>query len=198
MLGDPALSVRYGLILEAYLLGCGSVQIEMHQKQIVVSKQLSQLANIVRQVKKEKRGDALFTELHKLRLPDSFVLPLHPSLECNGINISGCKILKSFLSPLYLSFRNADPRGEPIAVIYKIGDDLRQDILVLQMLRIMDKLWNDEGLDLKLTCYGVISTGLNEGMIEVVRNAETLGNIMRSTGSQLSVFQQDILATWLR
>lgn len=62
----------------------------------------------------------------------------------------------------------------------------------------LPKIWNADGLDLRLSCYGVVATGLNEGMIEVVRNAETLGNITRSTGSQLSVFQPDLLSTWLR
>lgn len=31
-------------------------------------------------------------------------------------------------------------------VIFKAGDDLRQDVLTLQMIRIMDKLWQNEGI----------------------------------------------------
>jgi hypothetical protein len=45
----------------------------------------------------------------------------------------------------------------PIAIryiaIYKTGDDIRQDQLVLQMFSLMDRLLKDENLDLKLTPY---------------------------------------------
>lgn len=39
------------------------------------------------------------------------------------------------------------------AVIYKKGDDLRQDQLVVQMISLMDKLLKREALDLRLTPY---------------------------------------------
>jgi len=66
-------------------------------------------------------------------------------------------------------FKNADPKGSDPYVIFKSGDDLRQDMLTLQMIRIMDKLWKKANLDLKLNPYGCISTGNEVGMIEVVR-----------------------------
>jgi phosphatidylinositol kinase/protein kinase (PI-3 family) len=36
-------------------------------------------------------------------------------------------------APLFLSFDNNDTAGSPFKVIFKAGDDLRQDILILQM-----------------------------------------------------------------
>lgn len=73
-------------------------------------------------------------------------------------------------------FENADRKGEPIVIIFKAGDDLRQgtkqihfllfqifhyhtekciDVLTLQMIRIMDKIWIQNGLDLRLKPYQV-------------------------------------------
>ena len=40
-------------------------------------------------------------------------------------------------------------------MIYKKGDDLRQDQFILQMLSLMDRLLKRENLDLRLTPYKV-------------------------------------------
>lgn len=53
------------------------------------------------------------------------------------------------MRPLWVVFQNSDMYGEDIYIIFKNGDDLRQDMLTLQMLRIMDRLWKQEGLDLR-------------------------------------------------
>ena len=43
-------------------------------------------------------------------------------------------------SPLWLVWKNAEPIEKPIFSIFKVGDDLRQDALTLQMIRVMDKV----------------------------------------------------------
>ena len=66
---------------------------------------------------------------------------------------------------------------EDVLVMYKKGDDLRQDRLTLQLLTVMDLLWKDDGMDLRLNLYKCMSTGPNEGLIEVVQKAETICRI---------------------
>ncbi len=44
-----------------------------------------------------------------------------------------------------------------------MGDDLRQDILVLQMIKLMEKLWLKAGLDLRMITYQCVATGVDEG-----------------------------------
>jgi len=41
--------------------------------------------------------------------------------------------------PIWISFENAELHADPIVVLFKCGDDIRQDQLTLQMIRIMDK-----------------------------------------------------------
>ena len=47
--------------------------------------------------------------------------------------------------------------------IVQVGDDLRQDMLTLQVIRIMDMLWLQEGLDLHMLTFSCLSTGPKRG-----------------------------------
>ena len=40
-------------------------------------------------------------------------------------------------------------KKDTITMMYKKGDDLRQDILILQLVTVMDRLWKAEGMDLR-------------------------------------------------
>ena len=96
----------------------------------------------------------LHTELGKMVLPAKFQLPLNPSIECSGLVIEKCRYMDSKKLPLWLVFVNADPKAPSKSVIFKSGDglttflfwkltvtDLRQDMLTLQMLRLMDNVY---------------------------------------------------------
>lgn len=81
-------------------------------------------------------------------------------------------------------------------LLLQVGDDLQQDMLTLQMVRIMDKLWLKEGLDLKMVTFTCVPTGHKRGMIEMVTNAETLRKIQVEFGLTGS-FKDRPIAEWL-
>lgn len=54
------------------------------------------------------------------------------------------------------------------ACIFKVGDDCRQDVLALQVIRLLQDALRKAGVDLFLAPYGVIPTGHECGIIEVV------------------------------
>ena len=69
-------------------------------------------------------------------------------------------------------------RPRAYSVIFKSGDDLRQDQLVIQMLLLMDTLLKEQGLDLKLTPYRCLATAPGEGLVERVPDCLPLAQVL--------------------
>mmetsp|Transcript_13228 Transcript_13228/g.23573 ORF Transcript_13228/g.23573 Transcript_13228/m.23573 type:complete len:451 (-) Transcript_13228:1023-2375(-) len=68
--------------------------------------------------------------------------------------------------------------GGKLVLIYKRGDDLRQDQLVVQIVSLMDRLLKKENLDLKLTLYQVLPTSCEDGLVECVQDATVLARVL--------------------
>jgi hypothetical protein len=132
---------------------------QLTQQHWICSK-LVTCADRIKPLKDHERIAVLHRDLEALNqeLPQEFELPLDPKLKLGRIRVEKCKYMDSKKLPLWLVFENADPNGDDYYVIFKSGDDLRQDVLTLQMIRIMDRLWQSEGIDLKLSPYGCIAT----------------------------------------
>ena len=129
---------------------------------------------------KSNRDHELRKLLSEVVLAPTFQLPLSPYMVCAGLNIEKCRVLGSAKAPLWLEFTNAVAGAAPHVVIFKTGDDLRQDQLALQLLRSMDALWRARGLDLRMSPYGCVATARNQGFIEVVPQSATLSEIRTS------------------
>ena len=69
-------------------------------------------------------------------------------------------------------------------------------MLTLQMIRIMDKLWLKEGLNLKIVTFCCIPTAPKTGILEMVKEAETLRKIQIEHGLTGS-FKDHPIAEWL-
>jgi len=188
---------RYTLLLEAYLRGCG-LQLRELMRQHEVNQLLVRVAEKVKTTPSSQRKAVLHEGLAALRLPDSFQLPLDQRIKVSKLRVEKCKYMDSKKLPLWLVWENAEPQGKPISVIFKVGDDLRQDALTLQIIRIFDKIWKHEGLDLLLKPYGCIATGDEIGMIEVVKNADTTANINKAAGGTAAVLRVDTITKWLK
>jgi phosphatidylinositol 3-kinase len=92
-------------------------------------------------------------------------MPLTPEILLQEVVPEKCSFFVSAMLPLKLVFSTAGG-GPDCTVIYKSGDDLRQDQLVLQIFSLMDRLLKKENLDLKLTPYRVLATSSVTGLLE--------------------------------
>ena len=189
---------RLGMILEAYLRGCDAQSIAFLAAENKMINDIASVAGIIKETAKDERLETLRYQLRKLNFPPRFQIPLFSDRESSGLILSSCKYMKSKKMPLWLVLKNADAAGDDTYVMYKRGDDLRQDVLTLQLLRVLDRMLAAEGLGMCLLPYGVMCTGFEEGMVEIVRHAETIGGINRDAGGTMAVLKPDVLRNWLR
>lgn len=68
--------------------------------------------------------------------------------------------------------------------IFKNGDDLRQDQLVLQIIQLMDNLLRRENLDLKLTPYKALASSSRHGFAQFIPSI-TVGAALREHGNSI-------------
>lgn len=123
-----------------------------------------------------------------------FSFPIDPTFL--GIRFTdNVLVFKSKMVPVLLEFYTREPPLKK-KVIFKIGDDLRQDVLTIQMLKIMDKLWLDNNLDLKLLSYKVHPTEVNAGFIECV-TAKELAQIQNKSGVS-GALDRELIIKYLR
>lgn len=191
-INDPSYDIRFGLVLEAYCRGVGDDLLGETIKQVDALDKLTKLTENFKMsgIDNEKKITRFLSS--QLQLENNrealrnFRNPLDFTVLLEELEIDSCQIKKSAKKPLWLVWKSLDPLAEcsllKHTIIFKSGDDLRQDMLTLQVIKIINYIWRTEGFDLKMMPYTCLATGKNVGMIEVITNAETVMDIQRQRG----------------
>lgn len=154
---SPESATRFALLMEAFLRGCNTEELEETVKQVTVVNLLNRVAvDTFNQCVKltspdnAKRKEILLNILKDVRLPDRFRLPLNPSIVCTGINLDQCKV-NIFFQFVILSVPNKpilthqdnflhsptttkqvmDSAKMPLWLVFKNADDLGKPLKLL-------------------------------------------------------------------
>uniref|UniRef100_A0A671T2F3 phosphatidylinositol-4,5-bisphosphate 3-kinase n=1 Tax=Sinocyclocheilus anshuiensis TaxID=1608454 RepID=A0A671T2F3_9TELE len=203
-----SVSVHFALILEAYCRGC-IPHIEVLKKQVEALNKLKAVSELIKlgtiktKTKQAHLKEAMMTCLRQtgfIETLSDLQSPLNPNILLAGVHVERCKYMDSKMKPLWIVYNNKLLGGDTVGIIFKNGDDLRQDMLTLQILRLMDLLWKEANLDLRIVPYGCLATGDHSGLIEVVSSADTIANIQKTSSNMAAAaaFNKDALLNWLK
>ncbi|EGC34226.1 hypothetical protein DICPUDRAFT_35373 [Dictyostelium purpureum] len=189
---------RYQLLLETFLRGTSNNKLNDIYKQYEFYSKIKSVALEIKTIASSKRRDYLNSTLSTLEISNDFKTPSNPEFRGKSIIPSGCKVKESKTLPLFLSIENYDPLGDNHYILFKAGDDLRQDQLTIQMINIMDRMWLNSGLDLQTITYQCIASGPMEGMIEIVGDSKTIADIQKQAGGITAALSETAISDWLK
>jgi len=127
-----------------------------------------------------ERSRRLIEALDKV-VVNNVPLPLRPSSKIMSLRTHDARILSSTTSPAVVDLIMRD--GTSFRCMFKEGDDLRQDQLIIQLLELMDDMFREVGLELCMTRYRVLATGPREGIVGFIPDALALSKVLKDYGS---------------
>ena len=152
-------------------------------------------------VPKEERKEAAIRFLSDVRLPrDDLFMPTDPHTCIKSILSESATPMQSAAKCPFLAafdverWSPSDRRTQSVteAAIFKVGDDCRQDVLALQVLKLLKSEFDAASLPLKLMPYSVVPTGHECGVIQVVPNAKSRAQLGELTdGGLYEIFQRE-------
>ena len=146
--------------------------------------------------KGDKKENPFLSYYNKAIIGKKKQLPMDPSYMCYKLT-DNMTILTIDTTQSLLTFKTGkNEESLERKIMLRIGNDLRQDVLAIQMLRIMDKLWLDNNLDLKLITFKICPTEIYAGYIEFVYFSE-LYKIQNSSGV-IGVLDKEVIIKFLR
>lgn len=198
---DARIRDMYLTVMKTFSQTLAKGNVDYQQRRSFLSRQqtfIDKLVKLVKTVTRESGNRKKKAERLQQLLADSetfkfnfanfepFPFPLDPDVYIKGIIPEKASIFKSALMPSKLTFVTAD--NQEYVAIFKHGDDLRQDQLILQMITLMDKLLRRENLDLKLTPYRVLATSTKHGFLQFI-DSVTVAEVLATEGSIQNFFK---------
>ena len=150
--------------------------------------------------KKKELRNIIDTSKKEIMQEECNYLPIDPHIKIKGTITEQCSVFKSAKCPVKYTFKvekdsqqyNPHEDKEHISTMFKYGDDLRQDQLILQMINYMDSLLKNVHLDYEFTTYKVLATSKSDGFVEFVPNSRTIFDILKKYNNVILSYYKEI------
>ncbi|KAH0794705.1 Phosphatidylinositol 3- and 4-kinase family protein [Histomonas meleagridis] len=114
-------------------------------------------------------------QFKSLRELDNVRLPLNPKLIAVGIDPNSIKVFQSSRKPIRITFLLND--NTTYRVIFKLGDDMRQDQLIIQLFEVMDNILYKSAMSMPITAYNTLAFSTSYGCCECIENSMAIQDI---------------------
>ena len=165
---------------------------------VQISESLTKVSKV--ENKKKELRNIIDTTKIKIMQEQYNYLPIDPNIQVKGTITDQCSVFKSAKCPVKYTFKvdkesqkyNTNEDKEHISVMFKYGDDLRQDQLILQMINYMDSLLKKVHLNYEFTTYKVLATSKSDGFVEFVPNSKTIFDILKKYNNVILSYYKEI------
>lgn len=140
---------------------------------------------------KDEKRRRINEHLARIRIHPGMYIPYNPNHKVLEVVGGSARVLQSHAKvPFMASFKVQDRNGSTSIkqLIFKFGDDCRQDMLALQLISMFRTIFRQANLDIFLYPYRVIATDTGCGIIEVIPNSKSRDQIGRENINNLSEY----------
>lgn len=117
-------------------------------------------------------------------------LPVDPLYIITGIVEGKENVFNSTNAPIKVVFKcfredDEEKKEEPYPIVYKVGDDMTQDVLILQAMSIMDGLLKQNGVDMRMRFYKALAINNGDppsGIMEFVKDSSPINVVIDKKG----------------
>eukprot|EP01135_Chromosphaera_perkinsii_P004556 Nk52_evm26s288 gene=Nk52_evmTU26s288 len=204
---DPVLFSVCQEIIDTILNNLSGHARAFYEREFKFFGEVTGISGTLKPFPKAERRAVCKEELGKIKVVDGVYLPSNPEAVLHSIDYtSGIPMQSAAKAPFLATFyvkncsvselENYDVNNlennpsyslDPVkqSAIFKVGDDVRQDMLALQIISLCKKIFESADLPLYLYPYRVVATAPGCGVIECVPNSKSRSELGKSTDVSL-------------
>lgn len=195
----------YKEILELFKNKMSDTVSEGISSQLELRNKLINVANEIRKYKSKEQKTTKLPNIIKqggicdLTNLGNATLPIMPKAKVTSVIPEKILIFDSAKWPIKYSLKVSSDTQQYVEkdnpsiydIMFKYGDDLRQDQLILQIIAYMDNLLRKVKIDMEFTTYKVVATSKSDGFVEFVSNVKTIRDILKENNNSITPFLEN-------